>query len=310
MAKFPPGSTQSAGGRTYARVGRCIYCGATAGLTREHIVPFAISGDLILPDASCKDCSRVTSSLETSLLKDSFGLIRNKYGYRTQNSKKRHNKSEFEFCIIDSNGNKTAVNNSGDFIPLVSWALPFIREPGLMLRESLENVTKDDETMVVISEHDINAMKRIAGNDHGFEFLSGTVNLDKFYRAVAKIAHSFAVATLGIERCNWLLTEIIINGCPDIRNFVGGIKNIEPIENLSYFITLGTCNINEKRLLLAKLRFFCYLATPTYIAVLADNIPEDVFFPDWATYRKPIRFTFVDSKGNEIYKAPMDYRIV
>lgn len=310
MFQIPPGSSQSAGGRTYATAGRCIYCGAISGLSREHIVPFGIQGDLILPDASCKDCSRITSALETSLLKDSFGLIRNRYGFRTQNNKKRHKKTEFEFYRIDENSNKVAILTDGQYVPLVSWALPFISEPGLMFRNQAKNHTINDETMIVTSEHDINEMRRLAGDGNEFEFLSGTLNLEKFYRAIAKIAHSFGVATLGLDAYKWILPEIIIDGHEDIRKFVGGLKKIEPVENLIYFITLGTCFIDGKHLLLAKIRLFCYLATPTYIAVLAENVPAGIVLPDWSTYRKPIRFTFADSRGNEIYKAPMNYRIV
>ena len=35
-------------------VGECIYCGARAGLSDEHIVPYALGGTFFLPLASCQ----------------------------------------------------------------------------------------------------------------------------------------------------------------------------------------------------------------------------------------------------------------
>jgi hypothetical protein len=55
--------------KTFSPVGACIYCGATSGLTREHIVPFALGGRLVLPDASCPQCSKATSGFELRLLR-------------------------------------------------------------------------------------------------------------------------------------------------------------------------------------------------------------------------------------------------
>ncbi len=36
-------------------IGRCIYCGGRKGLLDEHIIPYGLGGNLVLPEASCKD---------------------------------------------------------------------------------------------------------------------------------------------------------------------------------------------------------------------------------------------------------------
>ncbi len=44
----------------YLPVGRCICCGRARpemALEEEHIIPLAINGGLILPDASCRRCA-------------------------------------------------------------------------------------------------------------------------------------------------------------------------------------------------------------------------------------------------------------
>lgn len=46
--------------KRYPPVGQCIYCGRMppeVALEEEHIIPLAINGGLILPDASCRRCA-------------------------------------------------------------------------------------------------------------------------------------------------------------------------------------------------------------------------------------------------------------
>lgn len=52
-----------------APVGKCIYCNQTEDLTDEHVVPFALGGRLVLPDASCKKCAKITSAFEAKVLR-------------------------------------------------------------------------------------------------------------------------------------------------------------------------------------------------------------------------------------------------
>ncbi len=55
------------------RVGRCIYCGATGvALSREHVIPYGLDADLVLREASCPDCSKVTDQFEDQVLRGMF----------------------------------------------------------------------------------------------------------------------------------------------------------------------------------------------------------------------------------------------
>jgi hypothetical protein len=51
------------------RIGRCIYCGSTENLSKEHIVPLGLGGEDVLYDASCGWCRDATSRIESRLLK-------------------------------------------------------------------------------------------------------------------------------------------------------------------------------------------------------------------------------------------------
>ncbi len=48
------------GGRKYPALGRCIFCGSTTKeLTKEHVVPCALSGNdqIVIEKGSCTDCN-------------------------------------------------------------------------------------------------------------------------------------------------------------------------------------------------------------------------------------------------------------
>ena len=47
--------------RQVTKIGRCIYCGTTEGkLSEEHITPYGLGGLLVLQEASCERCARIT----------------------------------------------------------------------------------------------------------------------------------------------------------------------------------------------------------------------------------------------------------
>ena len=62
-AKFPYPS------KHYAPLNRCAYCPSTQGLSKEHIIPLGLGGDLILPKASCEVHRKATSKVEDFVLR-------------------------------------------------------------------------------------------------------------------------------------------------------------------------------------------------------------------------------------------------
>lgn len=74
-------------GTSYPPVGRCIYCSATEGLEKEHILPFGLSGTATLPQSSCRDCARITGSIEQAVLRGPFLPVR---VYRDLKSRSKH----------------------------------------------------------------------------------------------------------------------------------------------------------------------------------------------------------------------------
>src|SRR5229473_1218955 len=74
--------------RQSTEIGKCIYCGTTEGdLTEEHVTPFGLSGRLVLLNASCRSCAKITSALETTLLRHQWFAAR--AALRTRHQKER-----------------------------------------------------------------------------------------------------------------------------------------------------------------------------------------------------------------------------
>lgn len=69
-------------------VGTCIYCGAKEHLTDEHIVPLALGGAFVLPDASCQTCASITSKFERKVLRGFMFDARTAGRYPTRHKKK------------------------------------------------------------------------------------------------------------------------------------------------------------------------------------------------------------------------------
>ena len=86
----------------YEPVNECIYCGATENLSDEHVIPFALSGRIILPAASCPECAAMTSRIERKVLRGITHPARLVGAYPSR-SKKQQPKRVTE-RLIDQNG--------------------------------------------------------------------------------------------------------------------------------------------------------------------------------------------------------------
>lgn len=90
----------------YYPVNECIYCGELGSednpLTDEHIIPFGLNGNHILPKATCQRCAAITSHFELKCLREAFGLYRSQKQYR---SRKKSHKQRATLINRDRKGN-------------------------------------------------------------------------------------------------------------------------------------------------------------------------------------------------------------
>lgn len=71
----------------YPPYGECIYCGESSDLRIEHIVPFGLSGNLELPESTCKSCADITSKIEMVILRGELWAVR---VFRELQSRRKH----------------------------------------------------------------------------------------------------------------------------------------------------------------------------------------------------------------------------
>ena len=110
--------------KIYPVYGECIYCGSKEHLTDEHIIPFGLSGTLVLPKSSCQDCNKITSRFERDVLR---GEMRSVRIYRALSSRRKHKTAPPRYpLIIVRDGVEMEVELDRDDYPIL---LPFLEFP-------------------------------------------------------------------------------------------------------------------------------------------------------------------------------------
>jgi hypothetical protein len=190
-------------------VGQCIYCLATLGLTDEHIIPFSLGGNLVLPKASCKSCNKITHKFEGAVARKVFGQFRAAYDVQTRRPEEQPNHVKIR-------------TKSGS----LKW-VPIKEVPDMLfVPESCE-----PELQVRPSPSPWGGLGTWAIRDNGLkEFQElhdwdGTVWVDThpwhFGRMLAKIGYSYAVAKLGLGTFQPLVIDIIKGKVQNLSELIG-----------------------------------------------------------------------------------------
>ena len=123
----------------YPEVGRCIYCGSSDNLSDEHIVPYGLGGNLVLPKSSCVKCAKITSKFELAVLR---GSMRPARIIREIQSRKNHENAPRKYPIKIQSGNaiKRIEVPIEDYPILVTF--PIFTIPGYLLGNK-ETISKN-----------------------------------------------------------------------------------------------------------------------------------------------------------------------
>jgi hypothetical protein len=214
---------------TYAPVGHCIYCGSTEGLSKEHVIPYGLSGNLILPKASCKDCRDITSKAEGACLQKMWDFPRIALDTKTRRPEERPTsiaitaEKDVEGEVVGTR----LVDIPADQLPVV---LPYFRYPGL---PGLMRGASPDEIVGFVADM-IGGFRSPSTStiDHGEAFTHTTrSNPVLFINMIAKIAHAHAVAVVGPDSFKPLLVDFILCRPASISPsylFGSGILRVRP----------------------------------------------------------------------------------
>ncbi|MGV1013482.1 MAG: HNH endonuclease [Methyloceanibacter sp.] len=248
----------------YPAVGRCIYCGKgpKAGpLTREHIIPKALSGTLILLKSSCHACQRNINKRTEAPLLSTLRYPRYHLGLKSRNKRRDKTAPRPKFLI----GRKGAPDQI---------EVPKAEHPYWLIACSFAEaalLSGADPT-----KKPLIGIRMLPPPDWSYRWaVSGTnVEIDYrfdtrvYQRALAKIAHAFAVANRGLNGFEPFLPPIILEESEDTHLYIGGAPDEPLMPNVLHRISL----IERDGLLLVGLTLFAnQKEVPSYLVVVGKT---------------------------------------
>jgi hypothetical protein len=251
---------------TFDPVGFCIYCGTRAPpLTKEHIVPFGLAGNLVLPKASCKSCAAVTAAFEDTCLRRMFWSIRIQLGLPTRRPKERPECVPVD--ILDKNNQviRTLDVDPAAIPPAVFF--PLLPLPDLLLQRPRMVQPTIDVWLVSYGEEAVIEFKKKIGAE---KIRLGGLDILAFMRMIAKIGYCYAVKEFSKIGFKPIIISSIMNNYPKIGSFVGS-KSREPppiehdfIHRLSAYVDM----IDDEPHIIVRVRLFAFLGAPEYHVIV------------------------------------------
>ena len=253
-------------GHNYAPFGRCIYCGRTDNLTKEHILPFGLSGTATLPKSSCTTCAAETGKVEQKVLRGPMWAVR---VYRELRSRTGHQDAPSLYpLIIVKGGEEVQIEVPIEDYPILLH-FPVFSVPGITYPEGytqgIQIVGIDTISFGIKPDE---AAKRLGVT---------TIKLDQaaeptaFARMIAKIAYAWAAAEgkLSLLKGQPFVVPAILGQTDDIGRWVGTLPDA-PQKHCGFLHTIALHEDRERGLLIAEVHLFCDSQTPRYGVVLGE----------------------------------------
>lgn len=255
--------------RHYSPANECIYCSSRERLTREHIIPLSAGGRWIFPKSSCQDCAAITGAFEGEFTRTILGPLRMLYNMPTRRPKDRPQHLSLSVKYPDSTDWEIAQVDRSVCPFLVG--LPIYPMPDLLTG----SVTEGDRGA---------ATSRIWIRGGGFwpdkdahlqwlcEMLgasevmpSATVHTEPFCLVLAKIAHAFTVAEMGVGSFDPFLTKMVLERDLSKRaDFIGGGRGDEPPSSTLHELDFDQTCSSDGDIIAVQIRLLALLGTPTY----------------------------------------------
>lgn len=242
----------------------CIYCGAREDLRDEHVIPYALEGEFVLRQASCRECEKMTTRFENAVLRDFLLPARVSLEIRTRRPKQRPDR----LPLIEMVGGKRQVR----YVPVDEHptyiALPLFAPPARLRgadEPHLQLLPPGAWWSLVGRVHPIEASGLLGGVPVGIR-LEGDVYA--FARMIGKIAHGFvAAANLGDVATE--LPSLLRAPGEAIGWSVGGAPDILLTEPGLHAVGLAVID----GVVQVRVRLFAQLGGPEYL-VVAGRIIE------------------------------------
>lgn len=255
--------------KTYAALGRCLYCGADSALSDEHIIPLGLGGRWVLPKSSCAACAKETSAFERTCQRTMLGPLRIYYDLPSRRRKERPEKLPLKV--------KRTPDADWSYIDVDQQIYPFlVLFPLLDLPDELSGRTTAESRGAVVRQLWIRGASFRDGILPHLAALAAELQVaaieptakfsaPEFFRMLAKIAHAFAVAEMGIGSFAPFLIPIV--RAADTANcvqYIGGLREQEPRTENLHELSFVPPPVNRPDIIAVRVRLFATLETPTY----------------------------------------------
>lgn len=261
--------------------GKCIYCGAAdVPLTEEHVIPFAIGKNAtILEGASCDDCQKTIQPYEQRVLRHQLGVFRAMVEAPTRKKKDRPKVIRLPLVEIRPDGTVGRDLGSREIQivdgPLILnlWQSP----PPAILGENSDPANAEGVSWRFIESSRADPiLHKVAEEEDvaGAAIVLPPVNRLDYLRSLAKTAHAYAAAELGVDAFEPFLTDIILNRSDDVGRCVGdmpGVASLEGPSGHSFKISLGQTPPelgDAGGLIVVFMQFWAELGSPPHLVVV------------------------------------------
>ena len=249
----------------YPDVGLCIYCGTTKELEDEHIVPFGLGGNAVLPMASCRSCAGVTSRFERTVLRGPLRPIRVALGIQ---SRRKHRGAPTVLPLRVKRGDKWATLH----LPYAEYPLvleffvfdtPGYVDPsyskGVRVRGHQTFIfgLRPEEVKARLGVEQISAPRQYAPTD--------------FAKMTAKVGYAMAIAIGAIVpgRGRPEVVRSILGKVDEIGRWVGTIADPRVINpDLVHEVTVH--REEQNGFLFARVQYLTSVGSPIYGVILGE----------------------------------------
>lgn len=249
-------------------VRKCIYCTKTAAeagmpkLIEEHIIALSLAGAFVLPEASCRSCAKATGADEGFCAGQMLKAAHTHFAWRSRKSKRPTTLRA---------GNLTGRTGTWREVPVEEHppciVLPRLAQPGLLAG------LPPEPGGIVLNGIDLYPAPDFAGRLRALGPRGSVYTLfrpDAFCRMLAKIAHAFTVAELGLGNFEPFLPDVVLGKNPDLGSFVGGFQGDEPRTDDLHTLRFA----GMAPLIVVEVRLYAKYGAPGYAVVTGSTDAE------------------------------------
>lgn len=244
--------------------GKCIYCGARSDLTDEHIIPFGLGGNAILPKSSCERCAEITGRDEQRVLRGELWAVRILMALQ---SRSNHEDAPKAFPIEIVQRGKTRVYQLAIENYPVVLHFPRFELPGIFrLNEYSQGIQFSRIDSLQFGPSPKEVASRLKA-----EALRWTHRQDPnaFARVIAKIGYAMAAANGDLELLDSPSPAVpaILGQEDTIGKWVGCLEEPNVAEK-GMLHRIDIVHDTEQGFLIAEVQIFRNSETPRYVVFL------------------------------------------